>query len=87
MGAPLHNTATLKHHNELRGSHGGETMSNDERRSAHKKVLERLADKSFALGVEGTSGFVKDEQIWLEEHRTGYADTLALATAEQSPAV
>lgn len=87
MGSAFDYAATFENHNKLGSCHCGKAMGNDKGCAPGEKCLEGLADEGFTFGIEGTGGFVENEEVGLEENGTGDADALTLPTTEESTAV
>ena len=87
VGAGLHDAALLDNGDEVGRGNGGEPMGNDQSRAPGEDGEERLADEGFALGVEGTGGFVEDKDVGLGEDGTGNADALPLSATEEGAPV
>ena len=87
MGSAFDYAAAFENHNKLGSCHCGKAMGNDKGCTPGEKRLKGLADEGFTFGVEGTGGFVENEEVGLEENGTGDADALTLPTTEESTAV
>ncbi len=64
-----------------------EAVGNDDSRTALHEVIQGTLHKTLALGIEGRSGFVEDEDRGILVDGTGDREALALATGELTPTV
>ena len=60
-------------------------MGDDDGRTALHEVIQGTLHKALALGIEGRSGFVEDEDRGILIDGTGDREALALATGELAP--
>ena len=87
VGAALDDNAVVHDDNEVGMADGGEAVGNDDAGASLHELVEGLLHGHLAFGVEGAGGFVKDEDGRVFEHGAGYAEALALSTAEGDAAV
>jgi hypothetical protein len=84
-GGLLDNPAHIHHGDDVAGElDDGEVMC-DEQVGEEKllpEVFEEVEDLGLDGDVEGTDGFVADDEFRLEDQRAGNADTLSLAAGE-----
>ena len=83
VGARFDDASLLQHHDKVSMAHGGKAMGDDQGGAPGEESVEGLLDEGLALGVEGTGGFVEDEDVGFGEDGAGDADALALPTAEE----
>ena len=82
MGAAFDDGATVHDDDFVGVADGGEAVGDDDAGAALHELVEGLLDDVFALGVEGTGGFVEDEDGRVFEDGAGDAETLALSATE-----
>ncbi len=86
MRPRLNDAAFGDNDDSIRMAHGGETVRNDERGSPVHQGFERLLDQAFALGIQRTGGFIKNQDGRVFQNRTRDGDALALSARKFDPA-
>jgi hypothetical protein len=78
----FHNASLIKHQHQIRSSNRTQTVGHDKRGSARKQGFQSRLQTMFGLTVKTAGGFIKNQQGWVGQQRTGKTDQLALTTAE-----
>ena len=69
MGAPLHYTAAFEHDNFIAVPNGTQAMRHKQTGTA--AASEVLHNEVFGLGVQGTGGFIQDQDRRIGSQRSG----------------
>ena len=87
MRTTLDNTTLVEDANHIGMADCAEPMGDDNAGTIAEEVIESLLDEAFALGVEGGSRLIEDENVGIAENCASYADALALTAREIGAAV
>ena len=75
--------AAMVHDDDARRlEHGGEPVRNYDRCASRQQPLERLLDRPLAFGIEGTRGFVEQQDGRVAEDGASDCDPLPLAARQ-----
>ena len=78
MCAALDDAAMLKDEHQVSTANSAEAMGDDESSAAAEKQFQRALEPGFSNAVDGTGGFVEDDDAGVWKQRTGKANELAL---------
>ena len=78
----LNHAAVIKHYNAVGPADGGESMSNDERRSVRHETLKSLLNQSFRFRVESGGRFIEQKNGRIFENRAGDGKSLTFASRD-----
>src|SRR5207249_5435683 len=82
----LHRPA-VHDHDFVRVEHGGQAVSDHDRRRPLDHSVDGLLDQALGLAVERAGGLVEDQDLWVRDDRAGDGDTLALSARQANPPV
>ena len=57
----------IHHHDAMGLSNRGQAVRNNQDATAHGRLIHGVLDQPFGFGVQGTGGFVKNEQLGMAE--------------------
>ena len=80
--SPLHDPTLLEHQDLVCAPYGGQTVSDDERRSSFSQRTKAVLNQSLALAVETRSRFIENENRRIREDRARDTEPLALPARE-----
>mmetsp|Transcript_38976 Transcript_38976/g.83897 ORF Transcript_38976/g.83897 Transcript_38976/m.83897 type:complete len:428 (+) Transcript_38976:123-1406(+) len=83
MAAVFRNHAIIQHGDLVRHAHGGEAMTDEQRRLLRGQRRQAFEDLGLGLCIHGRSGLIQDEQIRVLPHqRAAQGDLLPLPTTQ-----
>src|SRR6266498_4608750 len=85
--AALDDPPVGEHHDEVRVSHGGEPMRDDQHGAVRHQPVDRLLDEALGLHVQGARRFVEDQNRRIAQQRARDRDALALAAGKPHTAL
>ena len=80
VGSSIDHNSFLKNHDAIGLLNRGQTVGDHQDRSSLHRLLQTELDGSLGFSIEGTGGFIQQQQRWIAKHCPGNGDSLKLST-------
>src|SRR5208282_5115633 len=80
--ARFHHLSAINDNDPIHMPHGGEPVRDDKGGSPLHQSFQRFLNKAFAFRIQGTGGFIENEDGWVLQDRARDCHALTLAAGE-----